>query len=32
VWKFQCLHQAVPSNFRHEPHVTRGAWTLVFFM
>jgi hypothetical protein len=32
VWKFQCRHHAVPSNFRQEPHVTRGAAARAFFM
>jgi hypothetical protein len=32
VWKFQCLHQVVPSNILHVPHVTRGLGARVFFM
>jgi len=32
VWKFQCRHQAVPSNILQVPHVTRGCSTRVFFM
>ncbi|MFI5281560.1 MAG: hypothetical protein ACHQ0J_00330 [Candidatus Dormibacterales bacterium] len=32
VWKFQCRHQAVPSNIRQVPQVTVGFAARAFFM